>query len=75
MLAGQTLQNVRAGIKAKPLDILRAKKIFLFNCHPQYLDSIPKAMSLMNVMWATKQLDKASGKVKKKDQIKRKKEK
>jgi hypothetical protein len=61
MLAGQALLNIRTKVKPTPLDVMRARKIFLFHCLPGNLESIPRAVRLVNLVWSTKQLDRAKG--------------
>lgn len=62
MLVGQALLNLRTAESSAALEILVAKRIFQFNCLAAPPESIPKAISKMNVMWATRQLDKAKRK-------------
>jgi hypothetical protein len=61
MLAGQALLNIRTKTKPAALDLMRARKIFMFNCLPPDPRSIPKAVNLLNVAWSTKQLNKIAG--------------
>jgi Protein of unknown function (DUF3800) len=58
MLAGQALLNIRTKTKPAALDVMRARRIFMFNCLPPDPQSIPKAVNLLNVVWSTKQLNK-----------------
>jgi len=58
MLAGQALLNIRTKTKPAALDVMRARKIFMFNCLPPDPRSIPRAVNLLNVVWSTKQLNK-----------------
>lgn len=59
MLAGQALLNLRTKKQGAPLEKMRARKIFTFHCLPTDPQSIPRSISITNVVWSTKQLDKA----------------
>lgn len=58
LLAGQMLREIReGGVRHEPIELIRKKRdIGIFNC----LQSRPdlKNLSLINVVWATKQLEK-----------------
>jgi hypothetical protein len=63
MLAGQALLNLRIGKKPAPLDAMRTRTIFLFHCLPNDPESIPRSISIANVVWSTKLLDRAKQKL------------
>jgi hypothetical protein len=58
LLVGQALLNIRTKTKPAALDVMRTRKIFMFNCLPHDPGIIPRAVSLLNVVWSTMQLDK-----------------
>ncbi|MGB6961760.1 MAG: hypothetical protein WBF01_15260 [Candidatus Acidiferrum sp.] len=66
-LAGQELLQLRIGTKPKPLSVMDNGRINKFSCHGEALKTIPQSVSKLNVIWATKQLDKIQERKKKKD--------
>lgn len=63
MLAGQELIKFRTAASPAPLTAMGEGKITEFNSLPSKpLESIPRSIRRMNVIWATKQLDKAKRK-------------
>jgi hypothetical protein len=76
MLAGQELIRFRTGASPAPLTTMGEGKITEFNSLPSKpLESIPRSISRMNVVWATKQLEKAKRTGQKSDEDKGKGEK
>ncbi len=65
MLAGQMLLEIKTKHRPEPLEIMRSsRKIHLFNCLPKNPESVPNAVSLLNIVWSTKVLGKTrKGKV------------
>ncbi len=69
LLAGQALKKLRDGEESAVHTTLGRRKILPFNCLPQYPDSIPRTVSMLNMAWATMQLDKAKASGKKLKQL------
>jgi hypothetical protein len=60
LLAGQALKKLRGGEESAVHTTLGRKKILPFNCLPKYPGNIPKTVRMLNMVWATMRLDKAT---------------
>jgi hypothetical protein len=73
-LAGQELLKLRIGMIPRPLSIMGLERINKFSCHGEAAEKIiPRAVSKLNVIWATKRLVKIQDGKKRKDAWKNKK--
>ncbi len=62
MLAGQALLNLRTNERPASLDVMRARRIFMFHCFPHDLQRFAKSITITSIVWSTKQLDRAKKK-------------
>jgi hypothetical protein len=57
-LAGQELLEARIKTRPKPLSIMDNGRVRRFSCHGEAQKTIPITISKLNVVWATKRLEK-----------------
>jgi hypothetical protein len=74
-LAGQELLESRIKTKPRPLALIDDGRINRFSCHGQALRTIPNSISKINVIWATKQLEKIQERKRRKIEYENKKRK
>ena len=65
-LAGQRLLQLRTNKKPEPLAVFDDGRVKEFPCYAKALESIPRSISKLNVVWATKQLEKVQERKKRK---------
>lgn len=70
MLVGQHLLALRTNTVGEPMRIMRARKVYFFDCLRDYPASIPKAVSRVNVTWSIKRLEKITKKEEEKNENK-----
>jgi hypothetical protein len=74
-LAGQELLELRIKTKPKPLALIDDSRINKFSCHGEALKTIPGSISKLNIVWATKRLEKIQERKKRKSEYENKKKK
>jgi hypothetical protein len=74
-LAGQELLELRLKTKPSPLAMIDYGRINIFSCHGKGLERIPRSISKLNVIWATRQLEKVQERKKRKTEYESKKKK
>jgi hypothetical protein len=73
--SGQELLEMRVKTKPKPLALIDDGRINRFSCHGEALKTIPNSISKLNVIWATKQLEKIEERKRRKVEYENKKKK
>jgi hypothetical protein len=71
-LAGQELLATRIKTKPKPLALIDDGRINRFSCHGEALRTIPNSIRKLNVIWATKRLEKIQERKRRKIEYERK---
>ena len=66
---------MRVKTKPKPLALIDDGRINRFSCHGEALKTIPNSISKLNVIWATKQLEKIEERKRRKVEYENKKKK
>jgi hypothetical protein len=75
LLAGQELLQLRINKKPEPIAVFDDGRIKEFPCYAKPLETIPQSVSKLNVIWATKQLEKIQDAKRRKIEYENKKKK